>query len=141
MRVSVYISHAEVKGFADACEVVITKVGKNTRKGTLEACKEVAEMSLAEVPQDTGTLASSLFYDVAGYYKTGWTGIIGYGGNGDPVNPKTGLPASAYMVTVHEDLTAVHPNGKAKYLEDPMREYAKERFPRTVFKYLPEALE
>ena len=44
------------------------------------------------------------------------------------------------MVKVHEDLSAYHSTGKAKFLEDPVREYAKENFPRTVFTYAKESL-
>ncbi|MNU03208.1 hypothetical protein D3C72_2471540 [compost metagenome] len=48
---------------------------------------------------------------------------IGYGGNGDPVNPKTGRRASEYMVVVHEDLSAKHTTGNAKFLERPVASY------------------
>ena len=75
--------------------------------------------------------------DVSGYR---YEGVVGYGGNGDPVNPRTGRRASSYMVEVHEDLSVVHPTGKAKFLEDPVREYARDNFPRTVFKYAQESL-
>ena len=44
------------------------------------------------------------------------------------------------MVAVHEDLTAFHVTGKAKFLEDPVREYAANNFQRTVFKYAKESL-
>lgn len=126
--------------FSRECEAIITKVGKNTRKGTEEACRIISAESLRQVPRETNTLAASQFYNVTGYYETGWTGVVGYGGNGDPVNPKTGNRASDYMLAVHEDLTARHPIGKAKYLEDPVREFGRERFPRTVYKYVQAAL-
>ena len=41
------------------------------------------------------------------------------GGPIDKVNPATGQKASEYAVSVHEDLSARHANGKAKFLEDP----------------------
>jgi hypothetical protein len=44
------------------------------------------------------------------------------------------------MVVVHEDLDVYHPVGKAKFLEDPVREYADKNFKRTVFKYAKESL-
>lgn len=53
-------------------------------------------------------------------------------GGQDPVNPKNGLPASAYAAIVHEDLDMPHPRGgKAKFLEDPVREYS-DRFKRVA---------
>lgn len=134
MRVTFEIPKAYTKGFEERCAAIITKVGSNTRKGTEEACKLISELSLKEVPRETGTLASSQFWTVEGNYRTGWTGTVGYGGNGDPINPRTGKPSSEYMLPVHEDLRASHPVGKAKYLEDPMRRYARFMFPRTIFK-------
>lgn len=58
------------------------------------------------------------------------------GGFSDPVNPKTGLPVSAYAAVVHEDLDMPHPRGgKAKFLEDPVREYGQANFKRVAESY------
>lgn len=126
--------------FESQCNVAISKLGNGSRKALLAACDEILGESMAQVPLDTSTLMLSAFYEVKGHWRTGWDAIIGYGGNGDPVNPKTGKPASSYAVAVHEDLSAHHPIGKAKFLEDPVREYAARKFPRTVFKYASESL-
>lgn len=131
--------------FEAQCEAAIRNVGRGTKKATIAACEEILGNSMAEVPKDTYTLLMSAFYEVSRRTDTAATtwayeAIVGYGGNGDPVNPKTGRRASSYMVKVHEDLSAYHQNGKAKFLEDPVREYAKENFPRTVFKYAQESL-
>lgn len=137
MRVTMNMDYST---FTKSCEAAITKVGRGSRKATVEACRIISEESLAQVPYETGTLARSQFWEVTGYYKTGFEGTIGYGGNGDPINPVTGKPASSYMVAVHEDLDALHIIGKAKFLEDPIRDFARERFPRTVIRYVGEAL-
>lgn len=126
--------------FESRCNIAISKLGNGSRKALQVALEEIAENSLAQVPQDTSTLASSLFYEITGHYKTGWDGIIGYAGPYDPVNPKTGKPASSYVIAVHEDLSKHHPIGKAKFLEDPVRDYATRKFPRTVFKYAQDSL-
>ena len=126
--------------FDAQCQVAISKLGSGSRKALRAACEEILGESMAQVPQDTSTLLLSAFWDITGDYKNGWSAIIGYGGNGDPINPKTGKPASSYMMAVHEDLTAQHPIGKAKFLEDPVRAYAATNFPRTVFKYAKESL-
>lgn len=129
--------------FEARCEAAIRNVGNGSKKATIAACEEILGNSMAEVPKQTYTLLMSAFYevtrrsDVSGYR---YEGVVGYGGNGDPVNPRTGRRASSYMVEVHEDLSVVHPTGKAKFLEDPVREYARENFPRTVFKYAQESL-
>lgn len=134
-----------LEGFQARCEAAIRNVGRGTKKATEAACQEILGDSMAQVPKDTMTLLMSAFYEVSRRTDTSATtwayeAIIGYGGNGDPVNPKTGLRASSYMLAVHEDLTAYHPVGKAKFLEDPLREYAREKFPRTVFTYAQESL-
>lgn len=136
---------SELSMFEAQCEAAIRNLGRGTRKATVAACEEILGNSMAQVPKDTYTLLMSAFYEVARRTDTAATtwayeAIIGYGGNGDPVNPRTGRRASSYMVAVHEDLSAVHPVGKAKFLEDPVREYASNNFSRTVFTHAQESL-
>lgn len=126
--------------FSTRCDIAISKLGNGSRRALQAALNEISEDSLAQVPRDTETLASSQYYEITGNYRTGFTGIIGYAGPYDPINPKTGKPASSYVLAVHEDLSANHPIGKAKFLEDPVRDYAARKFPRTVFKYAQESL-
>lgn len=134
-----------LNNFEAQCEAAIRNLGKGTKKATTAACEEILGNSMSEVPKDTYTLLMSAFYEVSRRTGTSastyaYEAIIGYGGNGDPVNPKTGRRASSYMVEVHEDLSVYHPTGKAKFLEDPVREYARENFSRTVFTYAQESL-
>ena len=134
-----------LNNFEAQCEAAIRNLGNGTKKATTAACQEILGNSMAEVPKDTYTLLMSAFYEVSRRTDTSasayaYEAIIGYGGKGDPINPKTGRRASSYMVEVHEDLSVYHPTGKAKFLEDPVREYARENFPRTVFTYAQESL-
>ena len=140
MRATFDFRSAQLATFKAECNAVISKVGRGTRKALVEACNIISEDSLNQVPRDTNTLALSQYWEVTGNYRTGWEATIGYGGNGDPVNPKTGKSASSYMLAVHEDLYAHHVHGKAKFLEDPIRDFARERFPRTVFKHVQSAI-
>lgn len=142
MRGQFTFSKKEVSQFGDRCEASIRNVFRGTKKATEAACQEILSNSMAEVPKDTHTLLMSAFYEVSRRRILVWAyeAVLGYGGNGDPINPRTGQPASTYMVDVHEDLTARHPVGKAKFLEDPVREYANNNFKRTVFKYASESL-
>jgi hypothetical protein len=64
--------------------------------------ENVRRDSLNEVPVDTGALHDSFYSEVTGSVAT-----FGY--------------ASEYAMWVHEDLSAYHLNGKAKFLEDPIR--------------------
>lgn len=140
MRGTFSFDYSSLQDFDNKCNVAISKVGTGSRKALVAACEEILGESMAQVPLDTATLMLSAFWEITGHWRTGWDAIIGYGGNGDPVNPKTGKPASSYMLAVHEDLSARHPIGKAKYLEDPVRSFAKAKFPRTVFKYAQDSL-
>ncbi|MMZ45263.1 hypothetical protein D3C76_169830 [compost metagenome] len=102
-------------------EVAISRVERGTKKATTAACEEIKRESLKQVPRDSGTLASSFSYEIQGHRRN-FTASLGYGRN-DKFNPKSGKRASDYMVVVHEDLTTYHPIGKAKFLEDPVRDY------------------
>ena len=145
MRLDFYISPNEQRKFASSLEVLLRNVGRATKAGTEQACKEVLEASLEQVPRDTGTLAATAFYTVQrrgavkGYtYEgiVGYAGMAGAGYGSDRVNIKSGASASAYAFKVHEDVDAKHPNGgKAKFLEDPARAYAESRFKRVAETY------
>lgn len=142
MRVDFYLSPAERGRFASSCEAVLRNVDRATKAGTEQACREILDESLKQVPRDTGTLASTAFYEVQRRMATKnytYEGVVGYAGQAgsgmsrDRINPKSGTAASQYAMRVHEDLSAMHPNGgKAKFLEDPVRAYAATRFKRVV---------
>lgn len=112
----------EYSDFKKSLEVLMHHVERGTKKATQNALDEILDLSLKQVPRKTNTLSKSAYSEVRGSYSN-FEGIVGYGGNGDPINPITGQRASDYMVAVHEDLSAVHPIGKAKFLEDPVRSY------------------
>ena len=137
MRVTMDVNFS---GFHKKCEAAISKVAQSTKKATTAACREIMSESLKQVPRDTEALASSAFYEVKHAPDYGFEAILGYGRGGE-VNPKTGVPVEDYAVVVHEDLEAKHPVGKAKFLEDPIRDFASRKFPRTVIKHVGPALE
>lgn len=135
----------ELDNFEARCEFAIRNVGRGTKSATEAAAREIMQESMDQVPKLTLTLLASAFYEVKRRADTSvntwaYEAILGYGGNGDPINPITGRPASSYMVAVHENMDVKHPIGKAKFLEDPVREYASNKFKRTVFKYARESL-
>lgn len=167
MKVTFNIAESEQKAFVRACEAAITSIGYGTKQGVLEAANAIMMESQHQVPKKTGTLASSAFVGVSRRvdlktYKYG--AVLGYGqyqGVGslanlgsqiggiewiwsptNPKNPISGLPAGIYASKVHENLVYTHPNGgKAKFLEDPIREWAAGRFNRTVAEYWKIAIE
>jgi len=134
-RIQLNMDH---RRFQQRLDLSIRRVERGTRKATVTACEELKQMTLDEVPEKSGTLRKSFYYEILGYRRN-FEAILGYGGNGDPVNPRTGQRASEYMLIVHEDLDAHHDKGKAKYLEDPLREY-RSRFVSTIAKDIREAL-
>lgn len=151
MRIDFYISPAEQKKFATSVEAVIRNVGRATKSATTQACQEILEESLAQVPRETGTLASTGFYEVSRRLATksytyegvvGYAGMAGSGASRDRLNQASGAWVSDYAARVHEDLSAEHPNGgKAKFLEDPVREYGDKHFKRVAEEHWRWAIE
>lgn len=163
MRIDFNISQAELGKFHTACEAAIRNVGAGTKAATEHAGVDIMSDSLGQVPIDTGALISSSFLgvsrrgDTKGYV---YGAVLGYGNHfglgghlsfgditwlmrpADTINAKSGLPASSYAAVVHEDLDMPHPRGgKAKFLEDPVREWAAARFARTALTYWKKAIE
>ena len=113
-------------------DVVLYNVGRGTKKATEKALKSIRSDSDDQVPIDTHALINSSYYEVfrradtaRTYYTYG--GVVGYGhatGNSN-INPKSDEPVTSYMLKVHEDLTATHTRGHAKFLERAFDNYAK----------------
>lgn len=100
----------------------------DAKQGAKEALKEFGERvmieSAKECPRDTWTLVNTRWVGEPRAIVDGYQLKIGYGGRNDLVNTKTGIPASKYMVKVHEDLITYHSVGNAKFLENPVRRNA-----------------
>ena len=114
------------------------KIKKAALEGGAEGLSEVAEVTMAEsqrqVPTRSGTLKNAKYIekpkiDVA---EDRVSIKFGYGGPADQMHPDTGQMASDYMVYVHEDLTAHHITGNAKFLEGPVMEAPKELAPKVA---------
>lgn len=138
-KVIIKFNDRSLSDFEAALKAVLTKTSYASKQAVEEDCIEVLNLSLAEVPRQTDTLAMSAYYKVT-ERNNEIQGEIGYGGNGDPINPITGNPASSYMLAVHEDLSAHHIQGKAKYLEDPVRAYT-EGYGDSLYSKLKKAVE
>ena len=70
-----------------------------------EIAEELKIASQAEVPVDTGALQESAFVEKIENWEGNLVLVVGY--------------AMEYAVEQHETLFYHHPQGKAKYLEDP----------------------
>ena len=97
----------------------------------LQAAEKIMARSIEMCPEDTGTLISTAYIKEL---KRGIVTTYEFGYTGDAVNPNTGIKASQYMVKVHEDLSAYHNKGSAKYLEKAVIEYATQEFHELVRK-------
>ena len=129
---------ASLGRFNTQCNVAISKLQAGTKRALKEACEDIMKDSLAQVPRETQTLASSIFYEIYGS-SGNFSAEVGYG-KGGGINPRTGKIARYYMLAVHENLNAWHLIGKAKFLEDPVAAYARDRFPQTVLKHARQSL-
>lgn len=88
------------------------------RQSLLELALDIERQSQMEVPRDTESAARSNFI-IEEDRADGVQVTVGYGGPNVQINPKTGQPTTEYLLALHEDLAFRHPNGKAKFLEDP----------------------
>jgi len=135
--ISMEFEKGDLGRFNSACNASVRNLFRGTKKATTEGCREILTDAVRRIPKYTGTAADSAFMEVKRRSDTAlsywaYEGTVGFGGNGDPVNPITGEPASAYVVAVHENTHAVHPNGEAKFLENAVREYMSSNFRRAV---------
>jgi hypothetical protein len=107
------------------------------RKELRRIGEEIMTAAKLLTPVDTGALRSSGHvqdsFDGGAYTVTlGFGGVAGAGGLR---RGRSGRRASAgdqvgYAVKVHEDLYAHHPEGQAKFLEDPLRGETPDILPR-----------
>ncbi len=72
------------------------------------------------VPVDTGELKGSDYQDACTKRRDTWVASFGY--------------TAEHAAIVHEDMEVYHPNGQAKYLEQPFNESAP-YMPDRVFNY------
>lgn len=118
------ITYSTSKKHNSALSRELTRLGKRLpwglKKVAMEEAQSIMDESLAEVPKDTNSLASSA------YINQDRKGNItfGYGGKNAQTNPVSGSNTEEYMLAVHERLDVHHPNGKAKFLEDPVNRHA-----------------
>ena len=88
-----------------------------------EAAENIATQAKRLTPVDTGALRSSAHVTPPEINGSILTVTIGYGGPAGSGNQgDTNSVDVGYAVLVHENLTAHHPVGQAKYLEQPVLE-------------------
>lgn len=111
----------EIVGLAEAYAKIEGLV-ERARAGAAQASYEEGEvemtMSKRQVPVDTGALRSTGHVEPPQWQGDTVTVGLGYGGPAGPGFKRD----VGYAVWVHENLMAHHEVGKAKYLEDPMRD-------------------
>lgn len=103
----------EIPDFGRALDMLKSDVTKALESALYVEGERMMTTSKLECPVDTGTLRSSGHVapphtDIMGHTVTV---SLGYGG-----------AAADYALRVHEDLNMHHTVGKAKFLEDPVRE-------------------
>lgn len=92
------------------------------REAMTEALNELQQEIIYMTPRDTNTLVNSFSFRIVDETNI-MRAVFGFGLEKDMVNPKTGQKASEYVIAVHEDLEAYHPQGSAKFLETPVNRF------------------
>lgn len=100
----------------------VVNVRREAKRFVKEEAEAIMTESRLEVPVVSGALRDSGFVEID---KEG-NATFGYGGPRAQMNPTTGTLTEDYMVAVHERLDLVHPNGKAKFLEDPVNRHTQQ---------------
>jgi hypothetical protein len=97
------------------------RLPRGLKAAAMEEVQQVMQESQSQVPVVTGTLRDSAFI------RQDHMGNItfGYGDSKAAINPNTGESPRKYMIAVHERLDVQHPQGKAKFLEDPVNAFAQ----------------
>lgn len=111
----------KIEGYKEL-EASLRRSGLNilsaSKQGLYEEGEEIFAESQQEVPVDTGALKRSGYIE-----KQGNSVDIGYG-RSEELGASNQTP-NTYMVAVHERLDVYHPNGKAKFLEDPVNRHTR----------------
>lgn len=96
---------------------------------TVEELEVEKAESQRRIPVDTGTAQDTA--EVVGPVITPGRieAAVAYGRDPTVMNPKGGA-VSDYIIPLHEDLDAYHPNGEAKFLESVMNEAEPYLLPR-----------
>lgn len=123
MKLKITVDKSSCRNTIQNLNAVVSGVHYGAKWATEQACRDIEELSLEQVPIETGTLAASIGHTVEKIPSKRFVGTVSYG-NGNHINPRSGEAAQDYMVRQHEDLSYQHEVGKAKYLEDPCRAYA-----------------
>jgi len=93
----------------------LKKVGRDAPKIVAQAAyndlEDTMTISKQQAPVDTGVMRASGTVDRPVVEGDNWSVEIGYGG-----------ASAAYAIYVHENLSARHTVGNAKYLEKPLTE-------------------
>lgn len=99
----------------DKAMAALKKVGLDAPEITAKAAymdlEKTMTISKQQVPVDTGVLRASGTVDKPEVNGEDWSVTLGYGG-----------AAAGYAIYVHENLSARHTVGNAKYLEKPLTE-------------------
>lgn len=107
----------EIKGARELRNKLVragSEAGKIMSIALYQEAEKIMSKSKKQVPVDTGALRGTGHVQLPQKLGNNIQVKLGYGG-----------PAAEYAVYVHENLNARHKVGKAKYLEDPALEHAR----------------
>ena len=99
-----------------------TEIMKATGGGLFMEGEETIGEGKRETPVDQGPLINSGHVQLPKYTPTTVTVVLGFGGPAGSGNQGSSNDDDVgYAVYVHENMTAYHRVGKAKFLEDPVK--------------------
>ncbi len=125
--VSFKVDARSIRSMKRNVDMAISGVAECTKESIRDFCEEVLYDAVQLVPIDTGALAESADFIIKGNKKSGYEARVGFGvGKRNPVNKRTGKPASSYAGTVHESVGTVFQTGQAKFFEQAVYQHESE---------------
>lgn len=118
------VDRRSLRSFQNKLYAFVNASNEDALNASIEFAEEVLADSNSRIPVDTGAAASSAGYAIESAYH-GARVRVGYALTSDPTNPRTGESVSAYLTTLHEDLTTPHSNGEAKFFETALMQHSE----------------
>ena len=125
--VSFVVDARSLRSMKKNVDIAMAGVAGCTKESIRDFCNAILFDAVQLVPIDTGALANSADFEIRGSSRKGYEARVGFGvGKRNPVNKRTGKPASSYAGIVHEQIGTVHQNGQAKFFEQALFQHEQE---------------
>lgn len=111
------------KEIIERMKQIVREHPKELAQALYEESELLMTKSKEQIPVDTGAAKNSAHVDEPIISFDNVSIELGYGGTATKINPKSGELTTTYLIKLHENMDVRHKVGKAKFLEDPVKEW------------------